>query len=63
MENKENMKRSENWNEKEKILLVEKVLEREKVLFGKLKGCGGMGGVTHSDKERAWIEVAEAVNA
>ncbi|KAL3881753.1 hypothetical protein ACJMK2_028148 [Sinanodonta woodiana] len=63
MEQKENMKRSGNWNEKEKIILVQKVLEKENIIFGKLKGCGGVGGVTHSDKERAWVEVTEAVNA
>ncbi|KAL3863790.1 hypothetical protein ACJMK2_005525 [Sinanodonta woodiana] len=43
--------------------LVQKVLEKENIIFGKLKGCGGVGGVTHSDKERAWVEVTEAVNA
>ena len=26
-------------------------------------GCGGVGGVTHSDKEREWVEKTEAVNA
>jgi hypothetical protein len=38
MEQKENMKRSGNWNKKDFFfLLVQKVLENEKITFGKLK--------------------------
>ncbi|XP_062595385.1 myb/SANT-like DNA-binding domain-containing protein 4 [Saccostrea cucullata] len=53
--------RRPNWTEKEKIVLVEAVRQREDRLFGKMKGPGGVKNV--KIKEGAWEEVAGAVNA
>ncbi|XP_061188064.1 myb/SANT-like DNA-binding domain-containing protein 4 [Saccostrea echinata] len=53
--------RRPNWTEKEKLVLVEAVRQREDRLFGKMKGSGGVKNVKL--KEGAWEEVAEAVNA
>ena len=47
-----------NWTELEKKLLVDEVHAREGRLFGKFKG--GAGGKAAKDK--AWTEVAGAVN-
>ncbi|XP_061165049.1 uncharacterized protein LOC133174023 [Saccostrea echinata] len=53
--------RRPNWTEKEKLVLVEAVRQREDRLFGKMKGSGGVKNVKL--KEGAWEKVAEAVNA
>lgn len=53
--------RKPNWTEKERLLLVESVRNREDRLFGKMKGPGC---TKHSKlKEIAWEEVAQSVNA
>lgn len=53
--------RKPNWTEKECLLLVEAVRNREDRLFGKMKGPGC---TKHSKvKEIAWEEVAQSVNS
>ncbi|XP_061192394.1 myb/SANT-like DNA-binding domain-containing protein 4 [Saccostrea echinata] len=52
------LKKRPNWTELEKKILVEEVHAMEGVLFGKFKG--GFGG--KAAKEKAWADVAEAVN-
>lgn len=51
--------RSVNWTEREKVLLVQNVLEREDELFGRNKG-GSREVVT---RHRAWAELQEILNA
>jgi hypothetical protein len=49
--------RKPNWTEKERLILVETVRDREDRLFGKMKGAGG---IKHSRvKETAWEEVVQ----
>ncbi|XP_060085327.1 uncharacterized protein LOC132564712 [Ylistrum balloti] len=55
--------RSANWTEREKILLMESVREREEVLFGKFTGSGGQMGLSNKAKDKGWEDVAAAVNA
>lgn len=52
-------RKSVNWSEKEKIVLVEGVVKREDVLFGKFKGMV----VTAKTKDDAWKDVLKCVNA
>jgi hypothetical protein len=39
----ENIKRKPNWSEKEKLMLVKEVNDREGRLFGKFSGVGAKG--------------------
>jgi hypothetical protein len=55
----ENVKRKPNWSEKEKLMLVKEVNDREGRLFGKFAGVGAKGTKL---KETAWEEVASMVN-
>ncbi|XP_069108814.1 myb/SANT-like DNA-binding domain-containing protein 4 [Argopecten irradians] len=55
--------RSANWTEREKVVLMESVRERESVLMGKLTGSGGCGSVSSKYKDKLWEEVAASVNA
>ncbi|XP_021355633.1 uncharacterized protein LOC110451787 [Mizuhopecten yessoensis] len=55
--------RGANWTESEKSILVEEVLKREHIIFGKFAGCGSSGGVTVRDKEESWTSVLQAVNS
>ena len=56
--------RGSNWAENEKVVLITNVLKHENVLFGKLKGPGGLGfGVSVKTKAQTWLEVSNAVNA
>ncbi|XP_069109853.1 myb/SANT-like DNA-binding domain-containing protein 4 [Argopecten irradians] len=52
-------KRGSNWTEREKVVLVEEVVKREAVLFGKFHGTS----VTSETKQTAWEAVAAGVNA
>ncbi|XP_069133841.1 myb-related transcription factor, partner of profilin-like [Argopecten irradians] len=52
-------KRGTNWTEREKVVLVEEVVKREAVLFGKFHGTS----VTSETKQTAWEAVAAGVNA
>ncbi|XP_033743680.1 nuclear apoptosis-inducing factor 1-like [Pecten maximus] len=52
-------KRAMNWTEKEKVVLVEEVVRREDILFGKFRGSV----VTHETKQAAWDAVTFSVNA
>ena len=60
-------KRGANWDVGEELLLVEEVLLREGVLFGKFSGGGGSitgsGKVTVMEKEKAWEEIVSKLNA
>ncbi|XP_078331548.1 uncharacterized protein LOC111113567 isoform X2 [Crassostrea virginica] len=53
------IKKRPNWTDIEKKILVDEVHHRESILYGRFKG--GSGG--KAAKEKAWAEVAEAVNA
>ena len=55
----ENVKRKPNWSEKEKLMLVKEVNDREGRLFGKFSGVGAKGTKL---KETAWEEVASMIN-
>jgi hypothetical protein len=47
----ETVKRKPNWSEKEKLMLVKEVNDREGLLFGKFAGVGAKGTKL---KETAW---------
>lgn len=51
--------RSVNWTEREKVLLVQSILEREDELFGRNKG-GSREVIT---RHRAWAELQSVLNA
>ncbi|XP_069129133.1 uncharacterized protein [Argopecten irradians] len=51
--------RGANWTEVEKSVLVEEVLKRESLLFGKFSGSG----ITSKDKEAGWAQVMQTVNS
>ena len=55
----ETVKRKPNWSEKEKLMLVKEVNDREGRLFGK---CAGVGAKGTKLKETAWEEVATMIN-
>ena len=52
----ETVKRKPNWSEKEKLMLVKEVNDREGLLFGKFAAKGT------KLKETAWEEVASMIN-
>jgi hypothetical protein len=55
----ETVKRKPNWSEKEKLMLVKEVNDREGRLFGKFAGVGDKGTKL---KEIAWEEVVSMIN-
>ena len=55
-------KRSNNWSTEELAVLLEEVAKRLDPIRGQIKGCGADGGV-NKIKQRAWQEVATALNA
>ena len=57
--NMETVKREPNWSEKEKLMLVKEVNDREGLLFGKYAGVVAKGTTL---KETAWEEVASMIN-
>ena len=57
----ENVKRKPNWSEKEKLMLVKEVNDREGRLFGKFSEVGAKAKGTKL-KETAWEEVASMIN-
>lgn len=58
--------RKRNWSPELEMILMEGVLEREGVLFGRFTGgSGGLGGknVTVQAREKGWKEVQERLLA
>lgn len=54
-------KRANGCGEGEECFLVEEVLRREKVLFGKAKGCGTKG--ENRLRAEGWQNIADCLNS
>ncbi|XP_067659157.1 uncharacterized protein [Haliotis asinina] len=54
-------KRGKGWSEAEEICLIQEVLQRERTLFGDIKGCGAKS--IHRQRSDGWQEVTNTLNA
>jgi SepF-like predicted cell division protein (DUF552 family) len=58
VENKKMSKRKPNWTDREKVVLLEEYEKKKVILKAKLSST-----ITSGDKNRAWQEIANTVNA
>ena len=58
VENKKMTKRKPNWTDREKVVLLEEYEKKKVILKAKLSST-----ITSGDKNRAWQEIANTVNA
>ncbi|XP_046571010.1 myb/SANT-like DNA-binding domain-containing protein 4 [Haliotis rubra] len=54
-------KRGKGWSEAEEVCLIQEVLQREKTLFGDMKGCGVKS--IHRQRTDGWQEITDTLNA